>query len=65
MSMAAESPTADTTLDALLQGIADAPPVVICGVSDDSRLLAQGDVFLACAGDSEQELPLASNEVLR
>lgn len=50
MSMPAEHIPTSTTLAELLQGLATAPAVAIHGVASDSRLLAEGDLFLACAG---------------
>ena len=50
MSMPAEHIPTSMTLAELLQGFADAPGVAIDGIASDSRLLARGDLFLACAG---------------
>jgi UDP-N-acetylmuramoyl-L-alanyl-D-glutamate--2,6-diaminopimelate ligase len=40
----------------LLDGMADAPPVPVAGISTDSRRLKPGDVFLACRGASSHGL---------
>ncbi len=50
MSMPAEHLTDAITLADLLQGIVDAPPIPVCGISSDSRKLEEGDVFLAVQG---------------
>ncbi len=52
MSMPAEQLITTPTLAELLQGIAAAPDISIHGISSDSRTLARGDLFLACAGIS-------------
>ncbi|MCP4302542.1 MAG: UDP-N-acetylmuramoyl-L-alanyl-D-glutamate--2,6-diaminopimelate ligase [Gammaproteobacteria bacterium] len=56
MSMPAEHMPPILTLTDLLQGYADAPPVLIHGVASDSRLLADGYLFLACQGVSSHGL---------
>ncbi len=50
MSMPATHLQPGMTLERLLAGIADAPPVRIAGVASDSRKLAPGYAFLACRG---------------
>jgi UDP-N-acetylmuramoyl-L-alanyl-D-glutamate--2,6-diaminopimelate ligase len=40
----------------LLDGIADAPPVPLSGISTDSRRLRPGDLFLACQGAARHGL---------
>ena len=50
MSMPAESLTSNVTLQDLLAGMVDAPPIPISGITADSRRLRPGDVFLACQG---------------
>ncbi len=52
MSMPAEHLITTPTLTELLQGMVDAPATPIHGISSDSRRLASGDLFLACAGQS-------------
>jgi UDP-N-acetylmuramoyl-L-alanyl-D-glutamate--2,6-diaminopimelate ligase len=56
MSMPAEYLTTKPNLAELLQGFADAPPIVIENISSDSRSLNQGDLFLACGGDNSHGL---------
>ena len=56
MSMPAEHAPPILTLADLLQGCADAPPIPIHGVASDSRLLANGYLFLACQGISSHGL---------
>jgi len=50
MSMPAEQLPTSITLADLLQGLVDAPALPIHGIASDSRLLGQGDLFLACGG---------------
>ncbi|MCH7853235.1 MAG: UDP-N-acetylmuramoyl-L-alanyl-D-glutamate--2,6-diaminopimelate ligase [Proteobacteria bacterium] len=50
MSMPAEILQSDLTLQQLLAGFVDAPPLPIAGIADDSRQLQAGDVFLAWQG---------------
>ena len=59
MSMAAESMSPPMTLDALLSGIADAPPLAVSGISSDSRNVAGGEVFLAIGGGRSHGLDYA------
>lgn len=60
MSMPAEHLKPTLTLDRLLEGLLDgtarAPAVEITGVASDSRAVAPGNVFLACAGASRHGL---------
>lgn len=56
MSMPAEHMPPILTLTDLLRGYADAPPILIHGVASDSRLLADGYLFLACQGVSSHGL---------
>ena len=60
MSLAAMSKvktgSTERNLDWLLDGIANAPPVPVTGISTDSRRLMPGDVFLACQGASRHGL---------
>lgn len=56
MSMPAESLTSIVTLQDLLAGMADAPPLPISGITADSRLLHPGHVFLACQGATSHGL---------
>ena len=50
MNMPARTLAPRVTLDKLLQGIAAAPAIEICGIRSDSRKLKPGDLFLACQG---------------
>ena len=56
MSMPAEFLANSNTLDRLLQGIADAPPVAISGIAADSRRLRAGNVFFAVQGATSHGL---------
>jgi len=50
MSMPAEQINQAISLADLLRGLADAPDVPVRGIASDSRILQQGDLFLACQG---------------
>jgi UDP-N-acetylmuramoyl-L-alanyl-D-glutamate--2,6-diaminopimelate ligase len=50
MSMPAEQLTSAPTLADLLHGFVDAPAIPVAGIASDSRLLAEGYLFLACQG---------------
>ena len=50
MNMAAADMQRALNLRELLEGIADAPAIVVNGVQTDSRRLNAGDVFLALPG---------------
>lgn len=56
MSMPAEQLTTQPTLAALLSGLADAPACRVLGIASDSRTLAEGFLFLACAGSGSHGL---------
>jgi UDP-N-acetylmuramoyl-L-alanyl-D-glutamate--2,6-diaminopimelate ligase len=56
MSMPAEQLTTQPTLAALLSGLADAPACPLRGIASDSRNLAEGFLFLACAGSGSHGL---------
>ena len=56
MSMPAERLNANLNLRQLLAGIAEAPAVPVAGISDDSRRLAAGGVFLAVQGANHHGL---------
>ncbi len=51
MSMPARQRPLAANLTDLLTGFADAPPIAVYGVRSDSRKIAEGDLFLACAGE--------------
>ncbi|MEX2496719.1 MAG: UDP-N-acetylmuramoyl-L-alanyl-D-glutamate--2,6-diaminopimelate ligase [Woeseia sp.] len=55
--------TAARSLRWLLNGIADAPPVAITGISADSRTVAKGDVFLACRGATNHGLTFTADVI--
>lgn len=63
MSMPAKLIPAVMNLHTLLQGIVDAPAISISGVATDSRLLNQGDVFLACAGETNHGMDFANQAI--
>ena len=52
MNVQAEHLNKQPTLADLLQGFADAPAIPVSGIASDSRLLAAGDLFLACGGEN-------------
>jgi len=56
MSVPARMLAANITLDQLLQGLAEVPPIEVSGISSDSRQLEAGDVFLAVQGVSAHGL---------
>ncbi len=56
MSMPATHLPAILTLDDLLRGCADAPPLPVHGIASDSRHVRDGYVFFACQGISSHGL---------
>ena len=56
MSMPALSINTQTTLAELLRGMVNVPEIPITGISDDSRELQPGNVFLACQGANSHGL---------
>lgn len=56
MSVPAEHINSHWTLAELLEGIADAPAIVITDITSDSRRVTPGCVFFACAGASHHGL---------
>jgi UDP-N-acetylmuramoyl-L-alanyl-D-glutamate--2,6-diaminopimelate ligase len=50
-------------LRGLLDGISDAPPVPVTGISTDSRRLKPGDVFLACRGAGRHGLEFVDQAI--
>lgn len=50
MTMPAKRISSRPTLQSLLHGMADAPPIPITDIATDSRQLNTGSVFLACQG---------------
>lgn len=63
MSMPAEQINQVMTLSELLKGFAAAPEIAVHGIASDSRLLRQGDVFLACQGISSHGIDYATTAV--
>lgn len=60
MSMPAERVSSTMNLDELLEGFADAPAIPLHGISDDSRRLGPGDVFIATQGATRHGLEFTS-----
>jgi UDP-N-acetylmuramoyl-L-alanyl-D-glutamate--2,6-diaminopimelate ligase len=56
MSMPAENMNPALTLDKLFEGIADAPELAVTGLSDDSRTIRPGELFIACQGATSHGL---------
>ena len=63
MSMPAERIPSNITLQQLLAGMVDAPELPVAGLSDDSRRLGPGDVFVAVQGASNHGLEFASDAI--
>ena len=63
MSMPAEHLHSTPNLADLLQGFADAPSILLAGVSSDSRSLKPGDLFLACGGANSHGLDFVADAV--
>ena len=63
MSMPAEILRPNVTLDQLLKGLAEAPPIVVTGISSDSRSLQAGNVFIACQGGTSHGLEFLDQAV--
>ena len=63
MSMPASRINTTITLQQLLAGIADAPPLPVRGLCDDSRRLQSGDVFVAVQGASSHGLGFAQTAI--
>ena len=63
MSMPAEQMTTDLTLDALLDGIVDAPAMTVTGIAIDSRKVQPGDAFLAVQGASNHGLDFLADVI--
>ena len=63
MSMPAERLPESRDLQDLLQGIADAPPIPVTGIRDDSRRVRPGDLFIACRGASHHGLDFAAQVI--
>ena len=65
MSMPAEHMTSATTLDALLDGMAEAPAMQVAGIAIDSRKVQPGDAFLAVQGATNHGLDFLDDIVER
>jgi UDP-N-acetylmuramoyl-L-alanyl-D-glutamate--2,6-diaminopimelate ligase len=63
VSVPAETINSSMNLQILLQGMVDAPAIDISGIATDSRLLAKGYVFLACAGERTHGLDFTEQAV--
>jgi UDP-N-acetylmuramoyl-L-alanyl-D-glutamate--2,6-diaminopimelate ligase len=63
MSMPAEILRPNVTLDQLLKGMAEAPPIPLTGISSDSRNLQEGNVFIACQGRTSHGLEFLEQAV--
>ena len=63
MSMPAEILQPDITLQQLLAGLVDAPPMPISGIADDSRQLEAGNVFLAWQGAAAHGLDFVATAI--
>ncbi len=57
--------SAPMRLDALLDGIAPAPPLVVTGLALDSRAVGVGDAFVALQGGSRHGLEHAAQAIAR
>ena len=63
MSMPAERIPSTTTLQQLLAAMADAPDLPISGLTDDSRHVVPGDVFVAVQGAGNHGLEFAGDAI--
>jgi len=63
MSVPARMLATNITLDRLLQGLAEAPPIEVSGISSDSRQLEADDVFLAVQGASAHGLDFLDHAI--
>jgi len=63
MSMPAQILIPNVTLDQLLQGMVEAPPIPISGISSDSRNLEEGNLFVACQGKTSHGLDFLDQAV--
>jgi UDP-N-acetylmuramoyl-L-alanyl-D-glutamate--2,6-diaminopimelate ligase len=63
MSVPAELISSGMNLQTLLQGMADAPAIDISGIATDSRLLGDGYVFFACAGENANGLDFTKQAI--
>ena len=63
MSMPAEILRSNVTLDQLLEGMAEAPPISLTGISSDSRTLQKGNAFIASQGRTSHGLDFLQQAV--
>ncbi len=63
MSMPAEHLRPNVTLDQLLEGMAEAPPIPLTGISSDSKTLYEGNAFIACQGGTSHGLDFLEQAV--
>lgn len=66
--MMAASQTINTSLTALLEGvdvIGDIPEIKVTGLTMDSRQVAEGDLFLACAGHRSHGLDFLTQAIAK
>ncbi len=63
MSMPARILSPHISLDRLLEGLADAPPISLGGISSDSRAVGEGELFVALQGRSSHGLQFLDQAV--
>ena len=63
MNMPAERIPSTITLQQLLAGMADAPDLPVAGLSDDSRYVEPGDVFVAVQGAGNHGLEFVGDAI--
>lgn len=63
MSVPAELIYSGMNLQTLLRGMVDAPAIELHGIASDSRLVGEGYVFLACAGEDSHGLDFIEQAV--
>ena len=63
MSVPAERINSGMNLQTLLQGMVDAPAIDISGIATDSRMLGDGYVFFACAGEHSHGLDFTKQAI--
>jgi UDP-N-acetylmuramoyl-L-alanyl-D-glutamate--2,6-diaminopimelate ligase len=63
MSMPAMNMSTSKSLDSLLLGLADAPPLAVSGIAADSRRLRQEYLFLAVGGETNHGLDYVEDAI--
>jgi UDP-N-acetylmuramoyl-L-alanyl-D-glutamate--2,6-diaminopimelate ligase len=63
MSMPAEILRPNVTLDQLLEGMVEAPAIPLTGISSDTRNLEEGNLFIACQGETSHGLDFLEQAV--